>query len=297
MLARQREEARKSREELNEIFAGFPSNDNAPTERQARELAELDAALADLEPVPAVRKKSKKKVRRTKTADHAFARITRVSGTKRVVYEKDEDGRTVRRLHPTSSLPSSTPLPKPDKVPPLYRDTTDDGKIIWANRVLYAKGNAITWTLNLAPEIGRKVANDNQPGTWLAARIGYYLVKEVGKQRAKAIMKELFFSVGAASITKRLHVHGVATIEEHEEEPFERALDLAGGQWTAPLGDHGDPVDLTREWSPDGWSRYVFEHIPQARRILKGNPVYIPNQLRSRAKALHNRERAKLLAA
>ncbi|MBM1172852.1 hypothetical protein [Microvirga arabica] len=54
---------------------------------------------------------------------------------------------------------------------------------------------------------------------------------------------------------------------------------------------------LDREWSPDGCSRYIFRHIPSAAKILKDNPVYIPNKLRSQAKDLYSRERARLLAA
>lgn len=294
----ERAEAREISAMFADLTADVANDDVILSPAELEDLRTLDDVLnvedepeeAPAAPATVVRKKSKLKRRGDKAADLKFARATRVRGTARPTSRRGKDSRAVRRHNTPSRAPFPSLYTKDDKRPPLWRDTKDTGKITWMNRVIYAGGNALTWTLNLSPEIEKRAANDNG-ATWLAGRIGYRLEKEFGKTRAKEIMGELFFVIGAAK-GRRLHLHGVAAVTDNERPAFERALDQAGGHWR---GTSGTSVETEREWSPDGWSRYVFEHIPQAERLIAGNPVYAPNNLRSRAKELYTRERARLI--
>lgn len=292
-LSRARAKAKAEREEWDEFFADLPipANDDRS----------LDPVIADLEALldefaahgnvssEDVRKKSKNERRGSKVSDLAFIRRTRVSGTVRPELKRGGKGKKVWRLPaPTTPTEHSTEHTRPS----LWRDTTHVAKIASMTRVIYAKGDAKAWTLNLSPEIEKMAANEN--GTKkLAGRITYHLEKEFGKARTKLIMCDLAFVVGVTD-SKRLHLHGIAAVNSNEEPGFKRALARAGGDWHAPAGDPGKQVDVRSLWNPDGWSRYLHEHLPQAERIIAGNPLYAPNTLRNRAKELYTKQRNEL---
>lgn len=304
-LARQRAEAKAQREEWNELFADLPdvANDDHTLDPVIADLdAALDAIMAsaanDDEPAEEARKKSetarkKSKTKRgpSKVSDLTFVRNTRVPGIARPALKRGGKSKKVWRV-----IPSPNPSPDTDTDttprPSLWRDTTHVAKIASMTRVIYAKGDAKAWSLNLSPDIEKMAANENG-ATRLAGRIGYYLEKEFGKARTKMIMGDLAFVIG---VTKdgRLHLHGIASANSNEEPGFSRALARAGGDWHAPAGDPGKQVDVRPLWNPDGWSRYMHEHLPQAERTIAGNPLYAPNTLRNRAKDLYTKQRNEL---
>jgi hypothetical protein len=124
---------------------------------------------------------------------------------------------------------------------------------------------------------------------YLRKRIANALDRLLGREDAASV--PFLFVLGADG--NRWHLHGVAAVTEHNLKAFRDALTDAGGRWGAETGREHQ-VDVRPVYEPDGWSRYIYDHVPAMHRVLDGNAYHIARSVRGGARDLYERERARV---
>lgn len=176
--------------------------------------------------------------------------------------------------HPLAANDDIKAGEKPAKIH-RWEHTTDLGKVTAANRALYDRGRAYSFSINLGP---RQIdaANDNLKGftDHFARNINRAL------KRALGYVPLYGFAVGVKA--GRLHLHGGIEANDNEEPATKAAIDSVG-DWEATHGRkyklHWEPM-----YTPDIWASYCMRDQAKAKRLIRGRAISITTPLRRRAK-------------
>lgn len=160
-----------------------------------------------------------------------------------------------------------------------------------------SKGLILRWSLNLGPEI-EAIA--------LAAYDGFatYIKNRIRVELAKAFPDypfEFVFVIGQTE-DGRWHLHGVINGLVPMIPGLHGALCRAGGDWSST--HHKDKQAHLDVYDPArGWPRYLWRHLPRARRNLplrkgsKQRAIYVPREISRLAQIQHEEQHKRLSEA
>jgi hypothetical protein len=185
---------------------------------------------------------------------------------------------------PHLRVPLATPTHDNDNNIPVWENTSDRLKIVFANEALDMAGKrSVSWTLNLSPSRNNEAQRDPRGFT-----------ESLKRDLDRALKRQLgyipwyWFGVDVANKpSDRLHLQGGIAADDNEFESIRIAMLHVGGEWaSARYKDRQLLLNPNR--CDDGWPTYSFRRRRRVSALIKGRTFTISGPLRSEAKSLYD---------